>query len=91
MALYKTAHLSSNGPNTRYPGSRLGSGSLTAHEMHRLMLLGSPPDMVHGIPLRETGSSSPLTGGRQHTTNPLKGIHSCCSGLQVTGHRYLPN
>ena len=25
------------------------------------MLLGSPPDMVHGIPLRKTGPSTPLT------------------------------
>ena len=27
------------------------------HMVFRLMLLGSPPDMVHGHPLRETGSS----------------------------------
>ena len=40
----------------RYAGSRLRTGTLTAHEKHRLMLLGSPPDMVHGFPLRETGS-----------------------------------
>ena len=65
----------------RYAGSRLGPGSLAAHEKHRLMLLGSPPDMVHGFPLRETGSSTLLTAG----------IHPCCSGLQVTGHRWLPN
>ena len=36
----------------RYAGSRLRTGTLTAHEKHRLMLLGSPPDMVHGFPLR---------------------------------------
>ena len=27
------------------------------------MLLGSPPDMVHGGPLRGTGASTPLTSG----------------------------
>ena len=57
-------------PYTRYPGSRLGSGSLAAHERHRLMLLGSPPDMVHRFSLRETGSSTLLSGGRQHADIP---------------------
>ena len=75
----------------RYAGSRLRPGSLTAHETHRLMLLGSPPDMVHRFPLRETGSSTLLTGVRQHRTYPLLGLHPCYSGLQVTGHRWLPN
>ena len=51
-------------PYARYAGSRLRTGTLTAHEKHRLMLLGSPPDMVHGFPLRETGSSTLLTGVR---------------------------
>ena len=46
----------------RYAGSRLGPGYLTAHEKHRLMLLGSPPDMVHGFPLRETETSILLSG-----------------------------
>ena len=54
----------------RYAGSRLRTGTLTAHEKHRLMLLGSPPDMVHGFPLRETGSSTLLTGVRRHMTDP---------------------
>ena len=75
----------------RYAGSRLGSGTLAAHGKHRLMLLGSPPDMVHGFPLRKTGSSTLLTGVRRHMTDPMLGIHSCYSGLQVTGHRYLPD
>ena len=34
----------------RYAGSRLRTGTPTAHEKHRLMLLGSPPDMVHRAP-----------------------------------------
>ena len=75
----------------RYAGSRLKPGYLTAHETHRLMLLGSPPDMVHGFPLRETGSSTLLTGVRRHRTHPRLGIRPCYSGLQVTGHRWLPN
>ena len=58
----------------RYAGSRLKSGKLTAHEKHRLMLLGSPPDMVHGFPLRETGSSTLLTGVRQHRAHPRTGF-----------------
>ena len=34
------------------------------------MLLGSPPDMVHGSPLRETDSSTPLAGTGD-TVQPL--------------------
>ena len=47
---------------TRLAGSLLGSGYPTAHEKHRLMLLDSSPDMVHGFPLRKTETSSLLTG-----------------------------
>ena len=75
---------------TRYPGSRLGNGIPTAHTKHRLMLLGSPPDMVHGFVLRGTGSSSPLTRVRQHIARPGAGIHPCCSGLQVQGTAISP-
>ena len=75
----------------RYAGSRLGPGSLTAHEKHRLMLLGSPPDMVHGIPLRKTEPSTLLTAAKRHIAYPNTGLHPSCSGLQVTGHRWLPN
>jgi len=75
----------------RYTGSRLRPGSLTAHEKHRLMLLGSPPDMVHRFSLRETGSSTLLTGVGRHKALPLTGIRPCYSGLQVTGHRWLPD
>ena len=46
-------------PVTTAAGS--DSATSTAHNEHRLMLLGSPPDMVHGAPLRETDSSTPLT------------------------------
>ena len=51
----------------RLTRSLLGIGALAAHERYRLMLLGLPPDMVHGLSLRETGPSTPLT--RQLTTH----------------------
>ena len=54
------------------------------------MLLGSPPDMVHGFPLRRTNLSSPLTWGRRHIAAPGTGIHPCCSGLQVQGTAISP-
>ena len=47
---------------TRFPHSQLRNGWLTAHKTDRLMLLGSPPDMVHGVSLRETDPSTPLMG-----------------------------
>ena len=34
------------------------------------MLLGSPPDMVHGVPLRETGSAA-ICGGAIHSFSIL--------------------
>ena len=74
----------------RYYDSRLEPGSLAAHRKHRLMLLGSPPDMVHGFLLRETGSSSLLIEVRRHSANPQWGIHPCCSGLQVQGTASSP-
>ena len=46
-------------PVTTAAGS--DSATSTAHNEHRLMLLGSPPDMVHRTLLRETESSTPLT------------------------------
>ena len=69
----------------RYAGSRLKPGTLAAHGKHRLMLLGSPPDMVHGFTLRKTGSSTLLTGVRRHIAHPRSGIRPCYSGLQVKG------
>jgi hypothetical protein len=54
------------------------------------MLLGLPPDMVHGTALRKTGSSLLLAEGRQHAEGPGAGIHPCCSGLQVQGTANSP-
>ena len=54
------------------------------------MLLGSPPDTVHGATLRGTGLSSLLIQVRRHITRPGAGIHPCCSGLQVQGTAISP-
>ena len=50
--------LRSNFSFARKSPSLLGAGALAAHRRDRLMLLGSPPDMVHGCRLRKTHSSS---------------------------------
>ena len=42
-----------------FPHFGLRIGRSAAHDGFCLMLLGSPPDMVHSPPLRSTGSSSP--------------------------------
>ena len=54
------------------------------------MLLGSPPDTVHGAVLRGTDLSSLLIWGRRHILPPGAGIHPCCSGLQVQGTAISP-
>jgi len=74
----------------RYPGSWLKNGAPAAHGRFRLMLLGSPPDMVHGFPLRGTDLSSLLAWGRRHNAVPGAGVHPCCSGLQVQGTANSP-
>ena len=74
----------------RYPGSQLRSGHPAAQITVRLVLLGSPPDTVHGATLRGTDPSSLLTGVRRHNENPGAGIHPCCSGLQVQGTANSP-
>ena len=75
---------------TRYPGSRLRSGNPAAQVAVRLVLLGSPPDTVHGAALRGTDPSSLLTWVRRHNAVPGAGIHPCCSGLQVQGTANSP-
>ena len=74
----------------RYPGSRLRSGNPAAQVAVRLVLLGSPPDTVHGAALRGTDPSSLLTWVRRHNAVPGAGIHPCCSGLQVQGTAISP-
>ena len=86
----RTAHPSSNGCYIRYPDSQLRNGNLAAHRVVRLVLLGSPPDTIHRALLRKTRSSTPLIRVRRHSIHPRSGIPPRCSGLRVTGHRYLP-
>ena len=52
-------------------------GNLTAHEKIHLMLLGSPPDMVHGISLRQTNLSTRKIRVNSTQTSPGVGIHPC--------------
>ena len=66
----KIAHPHLNLLNTRKLRSQLRNGSLAAHGKIRLMLLGSPPDMVHGFPLRKTVPSTLLTKRGQHSDKP---------------------
>jgi len=64
----------------------LRQGNFTAHELNCLMLLGSPPDMVHSRSLRETRPSTYIKIGTDRTNPALgKGNHPCFSGLQVQG------
>ena len=66
VTIDKTAHPPLNRRHARYHSSQLGLGAPTAHGVTCLMLLGSPPDMVHKAPLRGTEPSTPLTAGRRH-------------------------
>ncbi len=86
----KTAHHPSKVRYIRNKGGWLKAGDLAAHARFRLMLLGSPPDMVHEFTLRKTGPSTLPTNGRRYITVPWGGIHSCCSGLQVQGTANSP-
>ena len=74
----------------RYRDSRLKDSNPAAHAAGRLVLLGSPPDTVHGAALRGTGLSSLLIQVRRHITRPGAGIHPCFSGLQVQGTAISP-
>lgn len=86
----KTTHRPLKPHYARYLNSRLRSGSPAAHAHIRLVLLGSPPDTVHGWALRGTDPSSLLIWGRRHIPPPGAGIHPCCSGLQVQGTAISP-
>ena len=74
----------------RYLDSRLKNSNPAAHAAVRLVLLGSPPDTVHGAALRGTGLSSLLIQGRRHIIRPGAGIHPRCSGLRVQGTAISP-
>ena len=86
----KTTHRPLKPHYARYLNSRLRSGSPAAHAHIRLVLLGSPPDTVHGWTLRRPDPSSLLIQVRRHSVTPGAGIHPCCSGLQVQGTAISP-
>ena len=75
---------------SRNLGSQLETGDLTAHKSVYLSLLPPGPDEVHRFLLRKTHSSTPLSQGRPKRLLVETGHRSCCSGLQVTGHRQFP-
>jgi len=69
---------------------QLEIGELTAHKKIHLMLLGSPPDMVHGISLRQTNLSTLQVLVNSTQTSPGVGIHPCYSGMQAEGPANSP-
>lgn len=68
----------------------LKKGNLAAHTRCRLPLLPSGPDGIYGGVLHKTQFS---THSGEHffaNSDPHSGFLPCCSGLQVTRHRWLP-
>ena len=63
----------------------LRTGDLAAHTVHRLMLLDSSPDMVHGSALRKTHSSTQEKQLIPKRSILRRGINPCYSGFQVQG------
>lgn len=70
----RSARPASNVSHERYPDSRLGPGSLTAHERVSLVLLHSCPDTVQRVPLRKTKASTPLIRGCPARRHPRPDI-----------------
>ena len=56
--------------HVRVPQSLLRTGCLAAHQPHCLMLLGSPPDMVHSRRSRKTHSSTQRKENRIASQQP---------------------
>ncbi len=68
----------------------LKTGTLAAHWVHRLVLLGPPPDTVHNSQLRKTHSSTQRIRLIRKSSSLKRGIHPCCSGFQVQGSAKSP-
>ena len=90
LGKFNAVHLASRIPSERYWTSLLHPGFPSSHEICFLVLLPSGPDTVQSISLRRTQTSTPLFPAGPHKIDPQPGIRPCYSGLQVTGHRYLP-
>ena len=64
---------------------------LAAHYPYHLMLLGSPPDMVHEGQLRKARSLNTNYVMTAATAQTLKnGVHLCYSGFQIQGAATAP-
>ena len=86
-----TIQPSSNKIHIRKPLICLKTGNPAAHPQICLMLLGSPPDMIHRGELRRTHFST-ASQGCGDTNNVLNlAYHPCWSGLQVQGTANSPD
>ena len=86
-----TIQPSSNKISIRKPMLCLKTGCPTAHPQICLMLLGSPPDMVHRCELRRTHFSTALHGCGDTNFVLILAYHPCWSGLQVQGTANSPD
>ena len=68
---------------TRFPGAMLQTGFPAAPRKDRLMLLGSPPDMIHGFRSHRTHPSTHIPRCGPHKKHPQRRHHPCYSGFQV--------
>ncbi len=68
----------------------LKTGALAAHRIDCLMLLGSPPDMIHSFRLRKTHFSTQRQRFIRQGSFLRRGIHPCYSGFQVQGSATPP-
>ena len=68
----KTIHLKIENHRRLTRLSLLKAGDLAAHRVHCLMLLGSPPDMVHSSRLRKTHFSTQGKAQNSHQDQPSK-------------------
>ena len=68
----------------------LKTGFLAAHRVDCLMLLGSPPDMIHSFRLRKTHFSTQRQRFIRQGSSLRRGIHPCYSGFQVQGSATPP-
>ena len=80
----------SNITAARYSIPMLRAGIPAAHSDNRLMLLGSPPDMVHSSELRRTRSSTHKYRLRPRRISPRSGNAPPLSGSRVQGTANSP-
>ena len=86
-----TIQPSSNKISIRKPKLHLKTGIPAAHPQICLMLLGSPPDMIHRCELRRTHFSTALQGCGDTNFVLILAYHPCWSGLQVQGTANSPD